>query len=79
MVGVILNLSLWFGLHVMFGEVTRQEIGPFTLWQPELATFDWRVAVLTALNGFLLLRWHWSIGRVLAICAGLARLMVDGL
>ncbi|WP_193171096.1 chromate efflux transporter [Nisaea nitritireducens] len=78
-VGVILNLSLWFGLHVMFGTVTRQEIGPFTLWQPELATFDWRVAVLAALSGLMLLRWHWGIGRVLAICAGLAWLMVNGL
>ncbi|MEO9904003.1 MAG: hypothetical protein ABJF07_01230 [Nisaea sp.] len=40
MVDVTLNLSLWFGLNVMFGDVTRQEVGPFMLWQPELAKFD---------------------------------------
>ncbi|MEO9904021.1 chromate efflux transporter [Nisaea sp.] len=78
-VGVILNLSLWFGLHVMFGAITRQDIGPFTLWQPDLATFDWRVAVLAALSGLLLLKLHWGIGRVLAICAGLSWLMVNSL
>lgn len=53
--------------------------GLLTLWQPELATFDWRVAVLAALSGLLLLKLHRGIGWVLAICAGLAWLMVNGL
>ncbi|WP_226886505.1 hypothetical protein [Nisaea nitritireducens] len=29
-----------------------------TLWQPEFATFDWRIAALAALSGLMLLRWH---------------------
>ncbi len=70
-VGVILNLSLWFGLHVMFGTVTQRQTGPLTLWQPDLATLDWRVAVLTALCGVLMLRLHWGILRVLALSAAL--------
>ncbi|MDO8352241.1 MAG: chromate efflux transporter, partial [Aestuariivirga sp.] len=33
-VGVILNLSVWFGLHVLFGKVNRLE-GPFKPWLPD--------------------------------------------
>ncbi|WP_281018502.1 MULTISPECIES: chromate efflux transporter [unclassified Minwuia] len=68
-VGVMLNLSIWFALHVMFANVTRQTVGPLTLWQPELASIDWRVPVLSLLSAVLLLRLHWGIGRVLAISA----------
>lgn len=70
-VGVILNLSLWFGLHVMFANVTRADYGPLVLWRPELATLDWRVAGLTLLCGVLMLRLHWGILRVLALSAAL--------
>ena len=37
-VGVILNLGIWFGLHVFFGTVTRIETGPLTLWTPMMGT-----------------------------------------
>ena len=30
-VGVILNLSVWFALHVLFGEVTERHAGPSAL------------------------------------------------
>ena len=33
-VGVIANLALWFGLHVLFGELTRVEAGPVTMTWP---------------------------------------------
>ena len=39
-VGVILNLSLWFALHVLFDEVQRQSVGIFTLWVPTIATLN---------------------------------------
>ena len=29
MVGVILNLSVWFALHVLFGKVTEKHSGSF--------------------------------------------------
>ena len=70
-VGVILNLSLWFGLHVMFTSVARAEYGPLVLWRPELATLDWRVAALTLMCAVLMLRLHWGILRVLALSAAL--------
>ncbi|MCF8468758.1 MAG: chromate efflux transporter [Sneathiella sp.] len=68
-VGVILNLSLWFALHVFFAEVTMRKIGVFTLWQPTLASFDIRVLLLAAISGFLLLYRHWPITPVLLVAA----------
>jgi chromate transporter len=68
-VGVILNLSLWFGLHVLFLIVTRENYGVFTLWRPDLASLDWRVVILAAICAFLLLKLHWGMVRVLAISA----------
>ncbi|MCC3305641.1 chromate efflux transporter [Sneathiella sp. HT1-7] len=68
-VGVILNLSIWFALHVFFTEVTKQEFGPVTLWQPTLATFDGKVLILATIAAVLLLYRKWSITPVLLICA----------
>ncbi|MFC4273151.1 chromate efflux transporter [Sneathiella chungangensis] len=68
-VGVILNLSLWFALHVFFTEVTMREAGPLTLWQPMLASFDARVLALALISGFLLLYRHWPITPVLLVAA----------
>jgi chromate transporter len=36
-VGVIANLALWFGLHVLFGDYRETAIGPFYLPQPDVA------------------------------------------
>ena len=66
-VGVILNLSIWFALHVFFNDVTLQVYGPFALWQPELSSLDWRVIALTLLAALLLFRFHWSVSRVLVL------------
>ncbi len=66
-VGVILNLSVWFALHVMFKEVTLTNYGPIKLWQPDLTTVDWRIMGLTALCALLILKLHWGIVRVLTI------------
>jgi chromate transporter len=76
-VGVILNLSIWFGLHVLFQNVSLERHGVLTLWRPELASIDWRVLVLSTLCGFLLLKLHWGMVRVLAISAGLGWVMVS--
>jgi chromate transporter len=53
-VGVIANLSLWFALHVVFGEVTRVGTpgGP-GLWLPTAASVDIGAVILTALAAAL--------------------------
>ncbi|MFN4142683.1 chromate transporter, partial [Aestuariivirga sp.] len=69
-VGVILNLSLWFGLHVLFGDVTRRE-GWFRPWVPEWGNLDWFSLALSVLAAVVLLRFHFGIIRTLALCAAL--------
>lgn len=68
-VGVIANLSLWFAAHVFFAEVTRTRFGPLHLLAPDPATLRPDLAALALLAGWLLLRRHWSLPLVLALCA----------
>lgn len=71
-VGVILNLAIWFGLHVFFKDVALIVSGPVHLWTPDPSTLDWRVVVLALLSGYLLLFRHWNIPGVLAVSSLLA-------
>lgn len=66
-VGVILNLAIWFALHVFFRDVALQHAGPLQLWTPTLSSVDWRVVGLSALSAYLLLGRHWSIAMTLAL------------
>ena len=68
-VGVILNLSVWFALHVLFATVTREQRGPFTLWLPELATIEWLALLLFGLSCLLAFRLHWGITRILLVAS----------
>ena len=68
-VGVILNLSLWFALHVFFTQVSMQRRGLLVLWQPQLATVEWAVIGLSLICGWLLFRLGWSVVRVLGLAA----------
>jgi chromate transporter len=71
-VGVILNLTVWFGLHVFFASVTRTALGPFTLWRPEVATLDLLTLALAAVAALALLRFHLGLAWTLALAGGLA-------
>lgn len=71
-VGVILNLSIWFALHVFFGKVEQNQLGPVTLWTPDFTTLNPLVLALVVLSAWLLLLRHWSVLPVLALSAGLA-------
>ena len=46
-VGVVLNLAVWFGLHVLFGEVRQVEGFGMSLDVPVLSTIDPAALVLT--------------------------------
>ena len=57
-VGVILNLALWFALHVVFRQVVTVE---FLGMRPDLpvpASMDWRAAVLAAAAMLAMLRFR---------------------
>lgn len=69
-VGVILNLSVWFALHVIFKTVTATDAGPLRLWTPELSSFQWDAALLAVLAAILIFGARLGILTTLAICAG---------
>ena len=78
-VGVILNLSIWFGLHVLFGQVDRVMLLPsvnFSLSWPVWATLDPLALGLFILSLVMLTRWKLGMVPVLAlgIAAGVVRL-----
>lgn len=70
-VGVILNLSVWFALHVFFGEVTLSQNGPLSLWLPTLSSLSPIVVALAVVCGYLLLVRHMNLLWVLAISGAL--------
>jgi chromate transporter len=53
-VGVVLNLAVWFGLHVVFGVVTERQVLAMTLPVPELASVQ-PFALLLAIGAALAL------------------------
>ncbi len=69
-VGVILNLSLWFGLHVLFNKVNRG-VGLFQPWLPDWQTLDFAALAISVIAAFALLRLHLGIPKTLALCAAL--------
>jgi chromate transporter len=68
-VGVIANLTAWFALHVLFGEVGQRQFGPLRLYWPDPASFDWRAGVLALLACIMAFGLKWSVLRVLAVSA----------
>ncbi|MBH0238601.1 chromate efflux transporter [Methylobrevis albus] len=81
-VGVILNLALWFALHVVFREVvTLPLLGPGRGPEvPVLASIDWRAAVLSVAAVVAMHRFRLGMGATLTLSAvaGLALLQLPG-
>lgn len=73
-VGVILNLSVWFGLHVFFANVDKTALGPLTLWLPDVASIDWLSVILAMVAALTLLRLHLGLAWTLALTGGLSLL-----
>ncbi|MCV9941073.1 chromate efflux transporter [Boseaceae bacterium BT-24-1] len=75
-VGVIANLALWFGLHVLFRMVQPVVFGPLAPDLPVIASLDWRAAVLAAAAMIALLRFKLGMIPVLAACAAAGVVLV---
>ncbi|QGX98328.1 chromate efflux transporter [Roseovarius faecimaris] len=67
-VGVILNLSVWFALHVLFGDIHATRFGPL----PELSSFAPLSAALVVLAAVFLLVMRLPMLSVLGLMAALA-------
>jgi chromate transporter len=68
-VGVVLNLAVWFALHTLFGEVRIVDAGPARLLLPVPETLDWRAALVSV--GAVLAVFRWKVG-VLPLLGGAA-------
>ena len=68
-VGVILNLSVWFALHVLFGQVTEMHSGPLRWYAVNSNTLDSHVAVLAVTAALLTFRFHRSLIEVIGVMA----------
>ena len=65
-VGVILNLSVWFALHVLFARLDHVELGPARLDVPVMSTLD-EVSALIAIGALIaLVRFKVAMPIVLA-------------
>ena len=70
-VGVILNLSLWFAAHVFFDSVGQIGAGPLSLIAPDPATIDLRAVAIAAVAAVLIFALHRGLPLVLGVSAGL--------
>ncbi|WP_427846653.1 chromate efflux transporter [Brucella pituitosa] len=68
-VGVILNLAVWFGLHVLFGQVTTESLGPLSLDVPVFSSVNWPSLALTLLAAVALFALRQSVITVLLASA----------
>lgn len=68
-VGVIANLALWFGLHVLFARTAVLRAGPAALEIPVPASVDLAALALSAAAALLIFRLRWGVLRVLGAAA----------
>lgn len=64
-VGVVLNLSVWFSLHTVFRHVREERLGVLRLQIPQWDTVQWPMVVLSVAALFATLRLKIGIGWVL--------------
>lgn len=68
-VGVILNLSVWFAMHVLFRNVTDVSFGPLHFSAPDWSSIDVRAAGLALVSALLLFGTRIGMVPTLAVAA----------
>jgi len=71
-VGVILNLTVWFAIKVLFEHSATTQIGPFRFLFPDVATVRPSVLFLTLVAMVMMFVAHRGIATTLAACALMA-------
>ena len=70
-VGVILNLTIWFVLHVLFANVTEMRAGPLRWYAFDPLAIDLKVSVLAIVAAVLAFVFHRGLVQLVAIMAAL--------
>jgi chromate transporter len=68
-VGVVLNLSVWFALHVLFGSVEARQWGPLHWYAFDPVAIDAHAALLAVVAGLLAFRFHRGMIEVIVVMA----------
>ena len=68
-VGVILNLSVWFATHVIFAKVEDRAIGLLHLSVPDWNSLDVTALMISVASMLAVLRFHVGVGLTLAVAA----------
>ncbi|MBA2777938.1 chromate efflux transporter [Billgrantia kenyensis] len=68
-VGVVLNLAVWFGLHVVFAEIGEWRGAGLRLLVPDLASLDLAALLLTVAAILAIFRYGVGMLKVLGACA----------
>jgi chromate transporter len=68
-VGVILNLSVWFALHVLFGTVVERQWGVLRWYGFDPQALDTHAAVLAATAAVIAFRFHRGMLEVIIVMA----------
>ena len=69
-VGVILNLAIWFALHTVFRDVAAWHAYGLNLEIPVLSSLDWAALALSIAAGVAIFRFNAGMLQTLAACAG---------
>jgi chromate transporter len=70
-VGVILNLTVWFALHVLFGQVAETRIGWLRYFAFDPLSLDLRASALAVIAAVLAFGLHRSLIEVVGVMAAL--------
>jgi len=68
-VGALMNLSLWFALHALFGRVDELHTGPVRWLVPAVSTLDWVALAMAAAALVLLTRFRLGLLPTLGLIA----------
>jgi chromate transporter len=68
-VGVILNLSVWFAIHVIFAVVEDRTMGVLHLSVPDWNSLDIAALMISVGSMLAILRFHVGVGPTLAVAA----------
>ena len=70
-VGVILNLSVWFGLHVLFGQVQERHAGWLRWYAFDPLALDLKATALAVVAAVLAFGMHRGLIEVVGVMAAL--------
>jgi len=68
-VGVILNLTVWFTLHVLFASVVEIRAGPLRWYALDLWSLDWKVGLLALVAAGITFVLHRGLIELVAVMA----------